>query len=393
MSAIYTRPRSNPADLHRLLTLPPFGGEGLGINTEGDVLVNTTADGVDVNALWSEVQAVLAAWNAERGAVASLLGHYTINAADAVPQSIADESFEVASEFGEPESLRAPSNAILLGNTLVDYDKAGRFTWKFLRDSTAEQIRSVTNYAVAADNKLVNGLIVNRLFDPTPQTNEFGHTCYPLWSGDGMVPPPYLGRTFDANHTHYLVSGGADIDSGDLEASIAHVQEHGYGVDPGSRLIAFMNPIEADEVSAFRANVENNNSVTAKHDFIPSAGAPAYYTPNEIVGDVAPAEYSGLKIDGSYGPLWIVRSQYIPAKYLLVVATNGANSPNNAVSVREHTNAAYRGLRTIPGVRPGYPLQDSFWARCIGVGTRHRGAAVVTQIAAAGPYVAPSIPM
>jgi hypothetical protein len=53
----------------------------------------------------------------------------------------------------------------------------------------------------------------------------------------------------------------------------------------------------------------------------------------------------------------------------------------------------YRGLRSIPGVRPGYPLQDSFWARCIGVGTRHRGAAAVMQIKATGNYVAPVIPM
>lgn len=87
---------------------------------------NTTADGVDVNALWDEVQAVLSAWNAERNAVASLLSHYAINAADAVPQSISDDSFEEASEFGEPESLRAPSNAILLTgantNGLGDYD-------------------------------------------------------------------------------------------------------------------------------------------------------------------------------------------------------------------------------------------------------------------------------
>ena len=75
------------------------------------------------------------------------------------------------------------------------------------------------------------------------------------------------------------------------------------------------------------------------------------------------------------------------------VATSGANSPNNAVSVREHTNTVYRGLRSIPGVRPGYPLQDSFWARCIGVGTRHRSAAAVMQIKATGNYVAPVIPM
>ena len=390
---IYTRPRINRSALESLLSMPPFGGEGLGYNTEGDVLVNLTADGVDVNALWGEVQAVLQAWNAERGAVASLLSHYTINAADAVPQSIADESFEEASEFGEPESMRAPSNAILLGNTLKDYDKAGRFTWKFLRDSTAEQIRAVTNYAVAADNKLVNGLIVNRLFNPTPQENEFGHTCYPLWSNDGMVPPTYLGRTFDSAHTHYLVSGAADIDSGDLEALLNHVTEHGYGLDPGSRLIAFMNPVEADEVSSFRAGEVNNNTVVAKHSFIPSEGAPPYLTADQIIGEVAPAQYQGLKIDGSYGPLWIVRSQYIPAKYLLVVATSGANSPNNAVSVRQHTNAAYQGLRTIPGNVPGFPLRDAFWARCIGVGTRHRGAAAVMQIKATGSYVAPSIPM
>ncbi|MGV7292118.1 hypothetical protein PJJ27_29235, partial [Mycobacterium kansasii] len=68
MSTTYTQPRLNPAHLQRLLEFPPFGGEGLGYNTEGDVLVNTTADGVDVNALWDEVQTVLSAWNAERGA-------------------------------------------------------------------------------------------------------------------------------------------------------------------------------------------------------------------------------------------------------------------------------------------------------------------------------------
>lgn len=386
------KPRPNPIDLQSLLQLTPFGAEG-GYATEGDVLVNTTADGVDVNRLWSEVAQVLTAWNAERSAVASLLSYPTINAADAVPQSISDESFEEASEFGIPESLGAPSNAVLLGNSLKDFDKSGRFTWKFLRDSTAEQIRAVINYAVAADNKLVNGMIVNRLFDPTPETNEYGHTCYGLWNADGMVPPPYLGKTFNGTHTHYLVSQADVIDSGDLDDAIRHIQEHGYGMDPGSQLIAFMNPVEADEVSSFKAGEVNNNTVVSKHDFIPSKGAPAYYTPNEIVGDIAPASYNGLPIDGSYGTLWVVRSQYIPEKYLAIVATSGANSPNNAVSVRQHTNAAYRGLRSIPGPQPYYPLQDSFWARCIGVGTRHRGAAVVTQIKATGSYAAPSIPM
>lgn len=371
----------------------PFGSTS-GINLESDSLVHTTADGVDVNQLWAEVQGVLAAWNSERESVTQLLTHQTINAADAVPQAIEDESFEEATEVGSPVSIRAPGNAILLGNTLLDFDKAGRFSWKFLRDSTAEQIRAVTNYALAADSKLCNGLIMNRLFDPEPDYNEFNHTVYGLWNGtDGMIPPPYLGKTFPANHSHYLVSQGDVIDSGDLDDSIKTITEHGYGVAANSQLIAFVNEVEAEEISKFKAGVQNNNDIIARHDFIPSLGSPAWLTPDQIIGKQAPDQYNGLKIDGSYGPLWIVRTQYIPAGYVATIATEGPNSPNNAVSVRQHTNSAYQGLRTIAGPNPAYPIQESFWTRCIGVGTRHRGAAAVTQIKATGSYDVPSIPM
>ncbi|MFP2992639.1 hypothetical protein [Mycobacterium intracellulare] len=371
----------------------PFGSSS-GINQESDVLVNITNDGVDVNQLWTEVQALLSAWNAERTAVAQLLSHTTINAADAIPQSIADESFEPATEVGEPIGLRSPGNAVLLGNTLEDWDRGSRFTWKFLRDSTAEQVRSVTNLILAADNKLTNGLIMNRLFDPTPDTNEFGHTCYSLYNGqDQMAPPMYLGKTFDRNHSHYTVSGSDVIDSGDLDDAVKNVQEHGYGIDAPSQLIAFMNPVEADQITGFKAGVLNNNDAKAIHDFIPSQGAPPYYTSNEIVGKIAPAQFNGLKIDGSYGPVWISRTQYIPAGWFCVVASDGPNSPNNAVSVRQHTNPTYRGLRTIPGPNPAYPIQSSFYTRCIGVGTRHRGAAAVVQIKATGAYEPPEIPM
>ena len=58
--------------------------------------------------------------------------------------------------------------------------------------------------------------------------------------------------------------------------------------------------------------------------------------------------------------------------------------------MREHTNTAYQGLRHIPGHWHGYPLQDSFFARGFGVGTRHRGAAIVCQITASATYVAPT---
>ena len=131
VSAIYTQPRLNPGLLQSLWALPPFGGEG-GIATEGDVLVNVTADGVDLNVIWAEVAAVIKAWNAERSALTSLLAFNTTNTADAIPQSRSADSFEEASEYGEPQAMRPPSEYALMGYTFKDYDKASRWTRFFL---------------------------------------------------------------------------------------------------------------------------------------------------------------------------------------------------------------------------------------------------------------------
>lgn len=392
---IYTAPRcANPlfagTDLSRLLSMPPFGGEGY--NTEGDVLVNVSADGVDLNVIWDEVAAVIKAWNAERSALTSLLTFNTTNTADAIPQSRSTDSFEEASEFGEPTGMAAPSDHWLMGYTFKDYDKASRYTWKFLRDSTAEQIRAVTNYALEADNRLTTGTILQRLFSPTQDTNEWGHSVYGLFNGDAMVPPAYLGKEFTAPHNHYLVSGSDTIDSGDLETAMTEVLHHGYGTESNSRLLALMNPAQAEVVASFKAGVENATGIVAKHDYIPSAGAPAYLQPDNIVGQVAPESFNGLKVQGSYGPAWVIQSDFVPEDYFAVVATYGPNSPDNALGFREHTNTAYQGFRTIPGFVPGYPIQDSFFQRSFGAGIRRRGQACVTQIKSAGSYDIPVIP-
>ncbi|WP_342342429.1 hypothetical protein [Mycobacterium asiaticum] len=110
------------------------------------------------------------------------------------------------------------------------------------------------------------------------------------------------------------------------------------------------------------------------------------------MGKIAPAEFNGLKIVGSYGPLWIIWSDYFPAGYLAVVSTYGKNHPKNALGFREHVQAAYRGLRTIPGNVPAYPLQDAFFQCSFGVGVRRRGQAAVMQIKATGSYDIPDIP-
>lgn len=388
----HTPARTNYPALEHFPHLPlPFGAE-LGYSTEGDILVNVTADGVDLSVIWQEMADVAAKWNTERSALTSLLTFNTTNTADAIPQSRSQDSFEEASEFGEPESMRPPADYALMGYRFADYDKASRWTWKYLRDSTAEQVRSVLNYALEADNRLTTGTILQRLFDPTTGVNEWNHPVYGLFNGDTMVPAAYLGKEFTAPHQHYLVSGSDTIDSGDLEAAIRNVTEHGFGTESNSRLLALMNPAQAEVVASFKAGVENSPGIIAKHDYIPSAGAPAYLQPENIVGQVAPESYNGLKVNGSYGPVWVIESQFIPEDYVTVVATYGPNSSDNVIGFREHTNAAYRGFRIIGGQNPGYPIQDSFFARAFGVGIRRRGQACVTQLKASGEYDIPNIP-
>lgn len=367
-----------------------------GISTAGDVLVNQTADGVDLNDIWAEVQEVLALWNAERTSIANLLSYRTVNVADAIPQSISSDSFEEATEFGVPRAIRPPSDVLKLGYSFRDYDISLRATWKFLREATAEQVQAQATRVFEADGKLTNGTVLNRLFNPATALNEWGHTCYGLWSADSMIPPPYLGQTFDGTHSHYLTSGSTVLDAQDVEAMISHVQHHGYGV-PGTSnsatLLLIANPLDVDAaaLTAWRAGAEyRTGAPLPKWDFIPSALMPAWISQETIHGNIPNAEYNGLQVWGSYGSALLIQSNYVPKGYAALVATGGPNSTSNPVGFREHINVAYQGLRHIPGHWQGYPLQESFFARGFGVGTRHRGAAVVIQITENTTYTAPT---
>lgn len=194
-------------------------------------MLSVSADGVDLNTIWSQVKAAIDAWNAERSALTSLLTFNTTNSADAIPQAASSESFEVATEYGEQEALRAPTAHLLAAYTFEDFDLATRWTWKFLRAATKEQILAQANFALEADNKLTCGTIFQRLFDNAPDINEWAHTVYPIFNGDNVVPLDYLGKSFTALHNHFLVSGAAEIDSGDLEQAAKAV--HGAWVRQG----------------------------------------------------------------------------------------------------------------------------------------------------------------
>ncbi|RUP35008.1 MAG: hypothetical protein EKK51_00170 [Mycolicibacterium sp.] len=359
-----------------------------GYSTEGDVLVSHTTDRVDLNVVWDTIREATNEYNAKRSALTSLLTFSTTNFGDAVPQSTDTGSFEEASEYGIAQSARV-GGAIPLGYDFKDYDRRGAFTWKFLRGATAKQVYAVANDILSSDIKLTTGTILRRLFNPTQGTNELGTNVYPLWNGDSMVPPTYLGTSFAAPHSHYLASGAALLDSEDVEVLINHVQEHAYGLAGRGQLLILANRVESQVIQGFRAGVENQNTKKARFDFVPSALAPAFLTTEHIIGTTAPDNINGLPCQGSYGPALLIESPFIPAGYVAVVATGGPNSSINPIAFREHEDPAYQGLRHIAG--PGqYPLSESHFQRSFGVGVRHRGAAACMQVTTNASYTAPT---
>jgi len=374
-------------------TTPTGPVAGNGITTAGDVLVNQTADGVDLNAVWDEFRDLLGTWNTEMSSITDLLSFKTTQTAEAVPQNFATDSMDEASEIGVPTATGGPGDALLCGFTLRDYDKRNVFTWRALKNMDLRQVQSQMDQLLHMDAKLTNGLIMRRLFTPARSRNEFGATVFGLYDGVAPGPPDYLGRTFPATENHYIASGAADIDSADLEDAIRLIQRKGFGTTADSKIVVFCNPDEAEQIAGFRAGEPSRlNGPVARYDFIPANDAPAFLSPaGELIGAQVPGNYFGVKVEGSYGPALVVQSDYIPAGYVLVAATYGRNAPRNVCAFREHPNPAYQNLRLIPGNAGQYPLVESFTARECGTGVRYRGGAVAIQVTTNASYAAPAI--
>lgn len=358
-----------------------------GYNVQYD-LVTQTIDGIDLNRLWAEFQETINVVNSERIAIASLFTFNTTNAADYLVQGSAGIEFEEATEFGEPGAQRPTApDSDPLGYPLKWYDSAKRFTWKYLRDATGQDLQQLHNGFLEADNRLLYRHTMNALFSNKNRTNEEGITVYSLWNGtDGKTPPSFAGQTFDSGHSHYLVSGASEIDATDVEELIETVTEHGYGPVNGDTVVILANKQEAKVISTFRAGAGG-----ASYDFIASDTSIPYLTTETLVGSRPGGSFHGLTVIGSYGGALIVEDYHVPAGYVVALATGGPNSARNPLAFREHIKSEWRGLRQIPGNTGRYPLVDSFYSRGFGVGVRHRGAAAVMQIKASGEYQIPSL--
>lgn len=370
-----------------------FDGPGnqSGTNERADIL-NQAADGSDLNEIWAEIQKTLSIWNRQRTGLVSKLIYNVTEPIEHVGIP-GQTDFEEASEYGQPRGASGYTY-VNRGYDFKFYDLAMRFTWMFIAEATGDQLRNLNNQALEADNRLLFNKVFKTVFNPT---NTLGiadrnipTTVVKFYNGDGEVPPVYKNNTFSGSHTHYSTTQAlatvATLTSPTADAVELDFKKHGYTPQQsGTRLVMMVNPQEGAIVRGWKV------ASGAKYDFIPSAnyGGGVYLPFNG--GIIArPQEIMDEQI-GTYGPFNIIEEEYIPPAYPAFFASGGDYSINNPIGIREHSNAAYRGLTHIPGQRSDYPLIDSFYRRGFGSGIRQRGAGFIVQVTSSATYTVPAI--
>lgn len=379
-----------------LASSPILGADGPGVQSgtseRADVLTQA-ADGSDLNEIWAEIQATLALWNSQRNA---LLSHFTFNVTEPIEHVGLPNTtdFEEASEYGQPRGASG-YQWFSRGYDFKFYDLAHRFTWMYLAEAGAGQIRNLANQAMEADNRLFFNKVLKTVFNPTNiltgvADRNIPTTVVKFWNGDGETPPTYKNNTFSGSHTHYATTNGlvasSTLNSATLDAVEDDLWLHGYTpATSGTKLIVMVNRQEGKLIRQFKV------STGSKYDFIPSGNYGGGILMPFNGGIIARPEGVVDEEIGTYGPFHIVEDTYIPAGYLAIMASGGVDHIENPIGIREHSNPAYRGLTIIPGSRSDYPLTDSFYRRGFGTGVRQRGAGFIVQVSSSPTYTVPGI--
>lgn len=376
-----------------------------GYSTSADILTRTR-DGQDLNAIWDQYNAALAAFNAQRQPLIDLLSYTVVQPIEDIVQPV-QETFEEATEFGVPTGIRPAPQPIARAFPFKYWDMAARYTFQFLAGGPSQtggassaQLDAIQNQVMEADNQLQFMLVMKALFNNVNRNTVIDNAQYvvtALYNADGSYIPPWQGNTFNGStHTHYLATGSSQawiFDPGDFQTAATHVEHHGYTRSAGYQVMFLMNATDAQATIAnFQRGVAFSTSgVTSVYDFIPSAGQnlvmqlPPGFT---LVGGIPQNQFAGLDVLGTWGQYMVVTHGNIPSGYFVAVASRGGSTNTNVIGMREHANPQFRGLVLFPGNRESYPLIESYYVRGLGTAVGPRGAAAVMFNAAS--YAVPS---
>lgn len=399
----YAKKGMELVDTRRLGMMLTMAGGAAGFNSEGD-LPSTTVDGVDVNQVWSDYQATLEIFNAQRTALVQLLSYNTTLSFEQIGATGTTSNFEEASEFGEPVGIRVAGAPILRAYDFKWYDLAARYTWRFLLKASTQQLDQIHNTALEADNRLLFDRVFRTIFNPTNKVNSEGQVVHKFWNGvsvNGETPRQYKSNTFVATHNHYLASniagvvakGNPTTPNLGVEDMYEHLRHHGYTTQAGYKIVLMANSAQTAAMRTFRANVvPSTGGLAATYDFIPATDQPGFVLGINAqplgVSQPSPNAVPGVQTIGTYGNIYLVEDDIMPPGYMFMFATRGGDNLANPIAIR--SDPRLQGLRLIKGRTPDYPLIDSFYTHGLGSGIKNKSAGVLMQVVASTSYTPPT---
>lgn len=277
----------------------------------------------------------------------------------------APKSFRQKADGGNANS----SNVVyrLLSVPFKTYDLNSEFTIEWLQDALASDVMAEMSGAIAGDVELVNALFFAAVL--TKQTVGSIATAYQagFYNGETDVPA-YKNNSFGSAHYHYLGLNTTTLALSHIQAMKTDIQEHGYGLTPGS-LYLFANTAESSKL----LNLSNTNAATT------------------VLQAMTMQREKGIDY-GVVGTGWILEGAQVvitddvPAGYLGMVAAD-----IKPVAMRNHFNPAYTGLQDYTeSYNSQYPLAGMKFMRRVGFAVQHLGAGTCRQLVASTTYTNPT---
>ena len=365
---------------HRLFGAAVGDAPG-GFLTRDDVLDTVpgqsglTVDGQSVNTIWSNMQAMLGAFNTSNDQIVSLLSFETDVANEKIGVPI-NPGFQKATEFGRPSKIRMTQ--VVRGFPIDHFDLGDGYTQEYIDEATGAQLMAVQATILNAWTSLERDVVMEAVFGATNYTDKDNIAVKRLYNADGEVPPTIKRWTHTGTHTHYLFGGaGTGFTQTNLDTMGEHLVHHGFREFGDAAFLLLVNRTELPDIKGFT-------------NFIPADTAewPQEMT-SGVVRGIARGAGGGLQVEGWVNDWTIVQSNDIPAGYAFGMLSGGPMDTRNIVGKRVHENPSARGLRLIEGNRQNYPLYDSVYDGYTGAGVGQRGAGVIMYDHASA-YTAPT---
>ncbi len=323
-----------------------------------------TLDGQNVNEIWSDMQAMLSAFNASNDVVVALLSFETEKSNEKVGVPI-NPGFQRATEFGRPSKIRFTN--VTRGFPIEHFDLGDGYTQEYIDLATGAQLAAVQATVLNAWTTLEREIVMEGVFDNVNVTDQDGINVKRLYNNDGEIPPTIKRWTHLGTHDHYLAGGGGGFVEADVDTMGEHLIHHGFREFGDSEFILLVHRDEMATVRAFA-------------NFIPAeTGSRPVELGNSGVVAGMKRGANGLTVEGWVNDWTVVEFNDIPSGYLFGMVSGGPMDRRNVVGKRVHENPSARGLRLIEGNRQNYPLYDSVYDGYLGAGVGQRGAAVIMR--------------